>query len=242
VAQQTANKITNLLGPGSVTAATRLVLTNAIYFKGDWSSPFPESYTRTLPFHLTAAQSVQAPLMYRSGSYKYFDGGTFQVLELPYTGEELSMIVLLPKDIAGLPALEKSFTAANAQKWLGQIQYPEKVEVTFPKFTQTAQFDLIGALTALGIRQAFDGSAADFSGMTGGRDLWISAAVHKAYIGVDEKGTEAAAATGIIMTATAMPNEPPPIEFKADHPFLFLIRENTSGAILFMGRVTDPTK
>jgi serpin B len=242
VEQQTANKITDLLGPGSVSADTRMVLTNAIYFKGDWEAPFRPDLTEDEDFHLSATKTVKAPLMYRSGNYNYFDGGTFQALELPYTGEALSMIVFLPKDVAGLPALEQSFTAANAQKWLSQLRYTKKIHVTFPKFKMTEQFELNDALTALGMKQAFQKSSADFSGMTGGRDLWISAAVHKAYISVDEKGTEAAAATGIIMGATARPDEPPPIYFTANHPFLFLIRDNKSGGILFMGRVTDPTK
>ncbi len=242
VEQQTAGKIMNLLRPGSVTPDTRLVLTNAIYFKGDWRDPFPASYTRTLPFHLSASLSVQAPLMYRSGNYKYFDGGTFQELELPYTGEALSMIVFLPNDIAGLPALEKSFTAGNVQKWLSELIYPYKVIVMLPRFKMAAQFELNNALAALGMTMAFQQSTADFSGMTGDRNLWISAAIHKAYISVDEKGTEAAAATGLTFKATAMPHEPPPVVFTADHPFLFLIRDNRSGGILFIGRVIDPSK
>jgi serpin B len=242
VEQQTANKITNLLGPGTVSADTRMVLTNAIYFKGDWDSPFNAKYTEDEDFHLSATQTVKAPLMFRVGDYNYFDGDTFQALELPYQTGELSMIVFLPKDVAGLPALERSFTAANAQKWLSQLQSTDKIHVSFPKFKMTDQFRLNDALTALGVKQAFQKDAADFSGMTGGRDLFISAAVHKAYISVDEKGTEAAAATGIIMEATAMQHEPPPLIFRADHPFLFLIRDNKSGGILFMGRVTDPTK
>ena len=242
VEQQTAKKITDLLGPGSVTADTRMVLTNAIYFKGDWDEPFPVSYTQNEDFHLSATQTVKAPLMYRTGNYTYFDGGSFQTLEIPYKSRELSMIVFLPKDVAGLPALEKSFTAANVKKWLAQLQYSDKVHLTFPKFKMTSAFELNDALTQMGLKQAFEQNAADFSGMTGGRDLFISAAIHKAYISVDEKGTEAAAATGMIMKATAMRDEPPPITFTADHPFLFLIRDNKSGGILFMGRVTDPTK
>ena len=242
VEQQTANKITNLLGQGSVTPDTRLVLTNAIYFKGDWDEPFRISYTEDEDFHLSATQTVKAPLMFRVGDYNYFDDGTLQALELPYQTGELSMIVFLPNKYDGLPALEKSFTAENAQKWLAQLHYTEKIHVTFPKFKMTDQFELNDTLAALGMKQAFQQSAADFSGMTGGRELFISAAVHKAYISVDEKGTEAAAATGMIMEATAMRDEPPPITFTADHPFLFLIRDNKSGGILFMGRVTDPTK
>lgn len=242
VEQQTAGKIVNLLGPGSVTPDSRLVLTNAIYFKGDWRDPFPASYTQTLPFHLSASQSVQVPLMYRSGNYNYFDGGTFQELELPYAGEELSMIVFLPKDIAGLPALEKSFTAENVQGWLSELKYPSKVEVTFPKFKMAGQFDLGTAMAAIGMKLAFQPGKADFAGITGVRDLWISAAVHKAYISVDEKGTEAAAATAMTFMVRAMPHEPPPTVFTADHPFLFLIRDNRSGGILFIGRLVDPGK
>ena len=242
VEQQTANKITNLLGPASVTAGTRLVLTNAVYFKGDWAAPFNPKYTDDEDFHLSRTKTVKAPLMYRAGDYNYFDGGAFQALELPYQTGELSMVVFLPREYDGLAALEKSFTAANAQKWLAQLRSADKVHVTLPKFKITDQFGLKEALTALGMKQAFQNSAADFSGMTGGRDLFISAAVHKAYINVDEKGTEAAAATGIIMGATAMRNEAPPLTFTADHPFLFLIRDNKSGGILFMGRMVDPTK
>ncbi len=136
VEQQTANKITDLLGPGSVTPETRMVLTNAIYFKGDWDKPFPVSYTRDEDFHLsgpkTGTQTVKAPLMYRTGNYNYFDGGTFQALELPYQTGQLSMIVLLPKDVAGLPALEQSFTAENAQKWLAQLHYTGDIQSPFP--------------------------------------------------------------------------------------------------------------
>ncbi len=242
VEQETANKITNLLGPGSVSPDTRLVLTNAIYFKSTWETPFLSDYTEEQDFHLSETQVVKAPLMYRSGEYTYFDGGSFQVLEIPYQTGELSMIVLLPNQFEGLPALEKSLTADNLQKWLTQVQYSYKVELSLPKFKMTDQFELNDALTALGMKQAFQKDAADFSGMTGGRDLFISAAIHKAYINVDEEGTEAAAATGIMMEATAMRNEPPPIVFRADHPFLFLIRDNKSGGIMFIGRVTDPTK
>ena len=242
VEQQTANKITNLLGPGSVTPDTRLVLTNAIYFKGRWAMPFQTDFTEQEDFHLSATQTVKAPLMQRNDDYDYFNGGTFQALELPYATWELSMIVFLPNTYDGLPALEKSLTATNLQKWLAQLRDTGKVVLSFPKFKMTDKFGLNGTLGALGMEQAFQKSAADFSGMTGGRDLFISAAVHKAYINVDEKGTEAAAATGIEFETASARQEPPPIYFTADHPFLFLIRDNRSGGILFMGRVTDPTK
>ena len=243
IADQTNGKIQGLLGPGSVTAGTRLVLTNAIYFKGTWLGQFDPTYTEGEDFHLTAKQSIKTQMMNRNGGYSYYDGGSFQELELPYRGE-LSMVVLLPKEIGGLPALEKSFTAENASEWIKKLAPVEKVILTLPRFTMTQQFELSGTLTKMGMPQAF-GSTADFSGMTGKPDFAISAAIHKAYIDVNEQGTEAAAATAITFVATAMQRpepEPPPIVFDADHPFLFLIRDTNSGAILFLGRVADPTK
>jgi serpin B len=152
------------------------------------------------------------------------------------------MVVLLPNDVAGLPALEKSMTAANVNQWLSQLHVGPKVIVTLPKFKMTDQLELSNALGALGMAQAFQPGTADFSGMTGRRDFWISSAIHKAFIDVNEEGTEAAAATAIVMRSMAMAREQPPVIFRADHPFLFLIRDNRSGSILFMGRVTDPTK
>jgi len=244
VEQQTNNKIQNLIGHGVLTPATRLVLTNAIYFKGDWLNPFEKASTQNEEFHTSASQFVMASLMHRTGSYRYYDGGTFQALELPYSGDELSMDVLLPKANNGLPALEQSFTASAAGDWLQKLEPVDKVILTFPRFTMTQQFELSSALSAMGMPQAF-GGAANFSGMTGKPDFTISAAIHKAFIDVNEQGTEAAAATSIIMRATAarVPfPEPPPVVFRADHPFLFLIRDAKSGAILFLGRVTDPTK
>jgi len=244
VEKQTNDKIKDLLGPGVLNATTRLVLTNAIYFKGDWQDPFEEDATQKEEFHLSSSQWAMAPLMHRTGGYSYYDGGTFQELELPYAGNEMSMVVLLPKETDGLPALEKLFTSGAAGDWLGKLEPADKVILTFPRFTMTQQFELSSALSTMGMAQAFTNSA-DFSGMTGKPDFTISAAIHKAYIDVNEKGTEAAAATSIVMRATAMRApfpEPPPIVFRADHPFLFLIRDTKTGAILFLGRVTDPTK
>lgn len=241
VEEQTANRIKDLLPPGSVRADTRLVLANAIYFKGDWETPFQKSATQSEGFHLSVAQTVKAPLMHRTGSFNYFDSPGFQILEIPYKSDELSMIVILPSEADGLAALEKSLTASGAQNWLYQLQLQPKVILTLPRFTMTRQLELSGALSALGMRQAF-GNSADFSAMNGKRDLFISAAIHKAFVDVNEEGTEAAAATGVVVGAMAVHREPPPIVFRADHPFLFLIRDNRSGVILFMGRVTDPTK
>ena len=181
-------------------------------------------------------------MMHRTGSYRYYDGGNFQALELPYAGGDLAMLVLLPKQVAGLPALEQSFNAATAAKWIDNLKPVPKVILTLPRFTMTRQFELSGALSRMGMPQAFS-NAANFSGMTGKPGFTISAAIHKAYIDVNEQGTEAAAATSTVFQALAMRRgmpEPPPIVFRADHPFLFLIRDTRSGSILFMGRVANP--
>jgi len=240
VEQKTQDKIKDLLQPGTLAPSTRLVLTNAIYFKGDWQTQFDKAQTKDEDFYPSQAQTKKVAFMHRIGSFSYFDGGTFQVLEIPYKSKELSMIVLLPKDRSGLPALEQSLTASNTQQWLSQMGERDKVIVALPKFKATQQFELGGTLGAMGMAQAFSGSA-DFSGMTGKRDLAISDVIHKAYIDVNEEGTEAAAATAVGFRALAMrgPVEQPPV-FRADHPFIFLIRDNRSSSILFMGRMADP--
>jgi serpin B len=238
---QTNNKIQNLVPPGTITPLTRLVLTNAIYFKGDWLDPFDKSATAVADFHVSPVQIVKAPLMHQTGSFNFLDGGTFQALELPYKGNALSMVVLLPNDVAGLSALEHSLSADALTGWIARLRSAPRVIVTLPRFTMTQQFELSRTLAAMGMPQAFN-SAADFSGMDGTRDFSISAAIHKAFIDVNETGTEAAAATSIIMRATAMRVEPPPIVFNANHPFLFLILDTRSGSILFLGRVVDPTR
>ncbi len=240
VEQKTQDKIKDLLQPGSLRADTRLVLTNAIYFKGDWQVQFDKAQTKDEDFYLSQAQTATVPLMHREGGFNYLDGGTFQALEIPYKSKELSMIIFLPKDRSGLPALEQSLTAANTQQWLRQLTPVSKVVVTMPKFKMTQQFELGTTLAAMGMPQAF-ASSADFSGMTGHRDFAISEVIHKAYVDVNEEGTEAAAATAVTMRALAMraPEQAPPV-FRADHPFVFLIRENRSNSILFMGRMADP--
>ncbi|MGA2539351.1 MAG: serpin family protein, partial [Terracidiphilus sp.] len=242
VEQKTEDKIKDLLPAGSLTPDTRLVLTNAIYFKGDWLTQFNKAATADEDFHLSSAQTIKAPLMHLETKLRYVDGGSFQIVDIPYKSGELSMIVLLPKDLDGLSALEHSFTAANLEQWLGTLQGQQKVILTLPKFKMTRQFELGGTLSAMGMGQAFSPRSADFSDMTGQRDLWISSVVHKAFVDVNEEGTEAAAATGTVMRSMAMSRQQPPVVFRADHPFLFLIRDNRSGGILFMGRVADPTK
>jgi serpin B len=250
VEQKTENKIKDLIQPGMVDTNTRLVLTNAIYFKGDWQTPFDKVQTQDEDFHVSQAQSIKTPLMHRTGGFNYLNGGTFQALEIPYKSKELSMIVFLPNDVGGLPALERSLTAYNMRQWLGQLRpAPQAVIVTLPKFKMTQQLELQDALAAMGMPKAFDQKMADFSGMASRKtmladgNLYISAVIHKAYVDVDEEGTEAAAATAVVlnrMSGAPVRHPLPPIIFRADHPFMFLIRDNRSGSILFMGRVANP--
>jgi serpin B len=243
VEQKTDDKIKDLIGPGAINTKTRLVLTNAIYFKGDWQTPFDKAQTKDEDFHVSPAQNIKAPLMHRDGGFNYFNGGTFQALEIPYKSRELSMIVLLPNDVSGLPALEQSMTTSNTKQWLSQLRPASKVILTLPRFKMTQQFELNDTLSAMGMQRAFQKDGADFSGMIGKRELFISAVIHKAYVDVNEEGTEAAAATAVIVNrAMAMQRPQPPIVFRADHPFVFLLRDNRSGGILFMGRVTNPAK
>ncbi|MFN4257683.1 MAG: serpin family protein [Gemmataceae bacterium] len=236
VAEQTQDKIKDLIPSGAINDLTRLVLTNAIYFKGDWANQFKKEATKEAPFTVSANEKVNVPLMYQQERFAYGKMDGVQLLELPYAGKELSMLVLLPEKVDGLPALEKSLTAANLAKWQKGMQ-PQKVEVYLPRFTMTSEFMLKDALSALGMPLAFTPGKADFSGMNGERDLFISAAIHKAFVDVNEQGTEAAAATAIVVGVTSVQIVP---TFRADHPFVFLIRDNTTNSILFLGRVVNP--
>ena len=238
VEDKTNQKIKELIPGGALNAATRLVLVNAIYFKGNWSSPFKAEATKEAPFRLPSGQTAQAPLMFQKKHFEYGANDDLQVLEMPYAGGDLTMLVLLPKKADGLAALEDNLTPANLAKWTAAMGSPD-VRVYLPKFTMTCRFGLNETLRAMGMSDAFSPGKADFSGMDGGRNLFISAALHKAFVEVNEQGTEAAAATGIMMGLTALPA--PPIEFRADHPFIFLIREKSTGSILFIGRVMNPT-
>jgi serpin B len=240
VEKQTEEKIKDLLAPGVLDPQTRLVLTNAIYFKGNWQEKFEKEATRDAPFHLSADNEITVPMMHQTDRFGYKAIEGLQVLEMPYAKGELSMVVLLPKEIEGLSELEKKLTPGNLQAWTEGFRR-QKVIVYVPRFKMTSQFGLKDTLQALGMTVAFDAGKADFSRISRGEGLCISAVVHKAFVDVNEEGTEAAAATGVVMRATAarfQPEEPP--TFRADHPFLFLIRDNQTGAILFMGRVANP--
>ena len=249
VAERTENKIQNLFESGTLTPLTRLVLTNTIYFKGDWLTQFDAALTTDEPFFATAGETIMAPLMQHTGEgveYRYAQNEEVQLLELPYKGEELSMLAILPSEIEGrgpdtaIYDLEDSLSVGQLQAWTAQL-YKQRVDVFLPKFTMETKYTLNDSLKALGMPTAFDENFADFSGMSGARDLFIGLVVHQAFVEVNEEGTEAAAATGVVMVGNSMPVEPEQIpEFRADRPFLFLIRENATGAILFVGRVMDP--
>jgi len=237
VEEKTNDKIKNLISKGVLDSMTRLVLTNAIYFKGNWARQFKEDRTQDAPFTLTDGQKIDVAMMNQKAEFGYLETDTFQALELPYVDDELSMVILLPKQLDALDEFEKTLTPENLPLWLAKI-HKREVVVFVPKFKMTSQFSLASVLKSMGMQDAFS-SNADFSGINGKKDLFISAVIHKAYVEVNEEGTEAAAATGVVMRLTSIGPAPIPV-FRADHPFLFLIRDNLSGSILFIGRVANP--
>jgi serpin B len=235
VEKQTQDKIKDLIARDVLPPETQLVLTNAIYFKGDWNTQFKKDATRDAPFQVSAREKVNVPLMNQTGDFPYFEGESFQALEMPYVGKDLSMVVLLPKKADGLADLEKTLSTDKLADWLAKL-HTDEVVVALPKFKLTSQFSLKDTLSAMGMVDAFTDSA-DFSGIDGNKNLFISAVIHKAFVDVNEEGTEAAAATAVIAQPTAARINP---VFRADHPFLFLIRDKRSGSILFLGRVVNP--
>jgi serpin B len=238
VEDKTERKIRDLIQPQVLSAGTTLVLVNAIYFKGKWADPFDPGRTKSARFEVSSKKAVVTPMMSQTINAGYAELEGLQVLSLPYRGDSLSMVVLLPKETDGVKQLEESLSIENLDLWRERLQR-QRVHIFLPRFRMTSQFRLDETLQALGMRDAFKLPPADFSGMTGRRDPYISAAIHKAFVEVNEEGTEAAAATAIVH-ARARPAEPP--TFRADHPFLFLIQENRTGSILFIGRLTDPTQ
>ena len=236
VSDQTEEKIKDLLPQGSITALTRLVLTNAIYFNAAWASRFEKAGTNDGQFRLLNGSKVTVPMMHQTKSFKYAEGTNYKVVELPYDGYQLSMVVLLP-DVDQFPAFEAALNAQQLKDIIGKLQ-PNMVNLTMPRFRVESQFSLKRALADLGMPVAFSDTEADFSGMDGKKDLYISDVVHKSYVLVDEAGTEAAAATAVIMTTTSMPTNIKDVTI--DRPFIFLIRDNPTGTILFLGRVMNP--
>ncbi len=240
VVDQTAGKIENLIPPGVLTPLTRLVLVNAIYFKGAWASPFSEERTSPLPFHLPDGETVPVPTMFQTGEFRHGGDDSVEVLELPYAGDTVSMVILIPGDAPGrdLTDLAGKLTPSRIDRLTTRLTQTE-VRVFLPRFKITSRFRLDEALKSMGMADAFSDERANFAGMDGRPDwLYIGAALHKAFVEVNEAGTEAAAATGVVMLARGLPRTP--VTFRADRPFLFLIRDNVTGSILFMGQVVDP--
>ena len=238
VEDQTNKKIKNLVAPAQV-QISKLILTNAVYFKGEWTRAFDKKLTQDDQFHVSTTKTVTVKMMTlgRDHTVGYAETNDSQVLELPYKGDEVSMLVILPKEMDGLAKVESSLSAANLSAWRSSLKGSE-LPVSLPKFKFSDAMLLNDQLQTLGMPRAFSDTA-DFSGMTGAPDLTIGLVIHKAYVDVNEEGTEAAAATAVIMESTAAFARP--LIFRADHPFLFLIVEKRSGSVLFMGKVTDPS-
>ncbi|NXK52215.1 ILEU inhibitor, partial [Chauna torquata] len=243
VEEKTEGKIPSLLSEGSVNNTTKLVLVNAIYFKGNWAEKFEEANTDDMPFRLNKNERKTVKMMYQKKKFRfgYNSDMKIRVLELPYDGRELSMIILLPDDIeddsTGLQKLEKQLTLEKLQEWTcPEHLYSTDVRVRLPKFKLEESYDLKSDLAAMGLLDIFDSAKADLSGMSGACDLFLSKIVHKAFVEVNEEGTEAAAATaGIAMLCMVIEED-----FNADHPFLFFIRHNPTQSILFFGRYASP--
>jgi serpin B len=238
IAEQTAGKIAGLIPPGVITRATRLVLASAIYLKAAWTHPFPPGATQDAPFHPEPGAGRPVPTMRLRERLRYLRGDGYQAVELPYAGQRLGMVIVLPD--GPLAPAESRLGRDGLARMLAGLA-PRQVTLALPRFRVTSQFSLAPALTALGMPLAFT-SRADFTGITTAEPVHISDVVHQAYLDVDEQGTEAAAATAVVIRAAARVMMPdPPVEMTVDRPFLFAITELAGGRPLFLGRVTDPS-
>jgi serpin B len=238
VSKETKEKIKDILQPGDITKLTRLVITNAIYFKGKWLTEFDKEFTRDEDFYLINGQKTKVKMMYQENRFNYYENDDLQLLEMPYKGDKVSMVIILPK-AEKFETVKNMMDEKKLQEWLKNAM-KTKVKVYIPRFKFTQRFDLSKVLSDMGMENAFSPGAADFSGINGQKnDLYISKVIHKAFVEVNEEGTEAAAATAVILDIKALIEE---LVFKADHPFIFFIRDKEAGSILFMGRVMDPNK
>jgi len=244
VEDRTRQKIRNIIPPGSVDATTRMVLLNAVYFNGKWAQPFREDSTQDAPFYLEGGGEVQAPLMYQRGGMRYLQASRFQAVELSYRAGNVSMLVFLPNRRDGLRDLEEALTPSLLRDTVEEM-VTQEIDLVLPRFKIAPQgVEVGGPLDTLGMSLAFDSSRADFSGVNGREPAedgswFLSHICHKALVETNEVGTEAAASTALWMVLS-ISGRPPVV--RADHPFLFAIRDSKSGAILFLGRVADPTR
>lgn len=235
VSDQTEGKIKDLIPQGAIDTLTRLVLANAIYFNAAWMYPFDKDATEEGVFYLLDGSQVAVPMMHQDKHFRYFAGEGIQAVELPYDGDEVSMVLLVP-DRGTFAAFEEALTAGKVAEILEKME-PVNVNLAVPKFKYDATLSLADTLKTMGMPEAFSLNA-DFSGMDGTRNLTITDVFHKAFVAVDEAGTEAAAATAVVIGLTAMPLSP--VELTVDRPFVFLIRDIQTGVILFVGRVLNP--
>jgi len=236
VEDHTAKKIRDLIPQGAIDAQTPLVLTNAIYFKGDWAFQFKAAATKDAPFNVSTAIKVQVPMMRQIEHFRFVREDGLTAIELPYAGNDLSMIAILPN--GDVEKLGESLSLDQIQKMRGDMR-SQVVDVSLPRFKLENSYGLASTLTQMGMPDAFSEKDADFSGMTGHPDLYISHVIHKAMVDVNEEGSEAAAATAVIMAPKSVRLEMPET-FRADRPFIFMIIHNPTGSILFMGRVSNP--
>ena len=242
VSEQTRNKITEIVNKTSLKEDTKLFLINAIYFRGFWMSPFKDSLTKDDFFTLISGEKVTVSMMNQKDSYEYLEEDNFQAIKLPYEGHRISMIIFLPKKKDGLIEFENTLNSAILDNYLSRFNL-EKVILSLPKFLIRTEYKLKNHLVNLGIIEAFNDDA-DFSGMTEPKKLKISDVIHKTFIEVNEKGTEAAAVTAIEMVflGSSLQKVKPPLIFHVDHPCLFLIWDSNTKCILFMGRIMNPLK
>ena len=240
VQEKTNDKIQDILAPGSTDDLTRMVITNAVYFKGKWGLEFNPRNTSDKPFWTDKDNSVMVPMMKENAAlYNYASTGDLQALELNYLGGDIAMIVLLPKERDGLGSIEQSMSKEELDS-IRDSMTRQPLTVQIPRFEFETQYNLVEPLQSLGLEDAFDRENADFQGITD-EQVYLEKAAHKAFVNVNEEGTEAAAITALVMRATSGPPEPV-AEFIADHPFMFIIQEKETEEILFIGRVMDPTK
>jgi len=238
-AGQTKGRIRELLPPGSINSLSRMVLADAIYFKAAWEEKFNKRSTGNRKFRLAADKGLDAPMMYQESHLAYAETKDVQAVELAYRGDELAMVILLPRKVEGLGELEKALSPQKLGELLKELK-EELVQVTLPRFTITSALNLSVTLSQLGMPDAFTDKA-DFSKITSAEKLFLSGVYHQAFVTVDEDGTEAAGATAVAAAAEDVPAGPKrPFIFLADHPFIFLIRHNPTDSILFMGRLAEP--
>lgn len=244
VEEQTECKIKDLLPQSSVDSLTKLVLVNALYFKGSWDVKFPEENTEQRPFRLSKKNTKMVPMMFQKGKFNmcHIEELETQVLELPYIENTLSMIILLPDDIkdntTGLERLHKNLSFAKMKEWTSScMMTPTDVELELPRFRLEESYDLKSCLKKMGMSDIFDPQKADLTGISDKGDLYVSEIYHKVFVDVNEEGTEAAAATGAVATVRMRPIL---TTFKADHPFIFYIQDNKTNTVLFLGQLSSP--